>query len=313
MRTLFLTALMCLSLWGDAHIFVYHRFGDSKHSSTNTSIEILKKHFEYFKKHNYKVIPLSRLEKALKNGEEIKDNWVILNIDDSYKSFYKNGLKLFKEYNYPFTLFVYIEATEKSYGDFMSWEQIRDASEYGEIGLHSYAHLHMVSLDQESVIKDTQKAYKIFKSKMGYKPKYYAYPYGEYSDKTKKAIQKFDFDLIMNQNAGAVNAKSDPFDLDRIALTGDVNLKPKLALKALNAEWIEPKNYPKNGNLKRIHAKIAPSIKKVEYYISGYGWHYARVDNGDVNISVNRKLKFSRNRLFLKNANYQSSIILVKN
>jgi len=304
--------LMCLSLWGDAHIFVYHRFGDATHASTNTSIEILTKHFEYFKKNNYEVIPLSKLEKALKKGEEIPDNWVILNIDDSYKSFYKNGLALFKKYDYPFTLFVYIEATQKSYGDFMSWEQIQDSSKYGEIALHSYGHSHMVSMKQKDIIADTQKAYDIFEKNMGFKPKYYAYPYGEYNDETKEAIQSFGFKLIMNQNSGAINHLSNPYDLDRIALTGDVSLKSKLSIKALNATWIEPKKYPSNGNLKRIHAKIAPSINRAEYYISGYGWQYTKVTNGDVNITLNRKLKFSRNRLFLKSERYQSSIILVK-
>lgn len=303
---------MCLSLWGDAHIFVYHRFGDATHSSTNTSIDILRKHFEYFKKHNYKVVPLSKLNAALKNSEKIPDNWVVLNIDDSYKSFYENGLPLFKQYNYPFTLFVYIEATEKSYGDFMTWNQIQDSAHYGEIALHSYAHHHMASMKHEEIISDTQKAYDTFEAKMGFKPKYYAYPYGEYTDETKKAIKSFGFELIMNQNSGAINHLSDPYDLDRIALTGDVNLKPKLAMKALNAIWFEPKSYPKDGNLKRIHAKIAPSINRAEYYLSGYGWEYTKVENGDINITLDRKLKFSRNRLFLKSGRYQSSTILVK-
>jgi peptidoglycan/xylan/chitin deacetylase (PgdA/CDA1 family) len=303
---------MCLSLWGDAHIFVYHRFGDDKHASTNTSVEILKKHFEYFKQHHYEVIPLSQLNAALKEGREIPDHWVVLTIDDSYKSFYHNGLPIFKQYGYPFTLFVYIEATEKSYGDFMSWEQIREASHFGEIALHSYGHHHMVSMHHDDIIADTQKAYQIFEKKMGYKPKYYAYPYGEYRDESKKAIKSFNFDLVMNQNSGAVNEKSDPYDLDRIALTGDVNLKPKLAMKALNAIWIDPKSYPIDGNLKRIHAKIAPSIQHAEYYVSGYGWQNVKVNAGDIAITLNRKLKFSRNRLFLKSGDYQSSIILVK-
>ncbi len=304
---------MCLSLWGDAHIFVYHRFGESLHSSTNTSIKVLKKHFEYFKTHGYKVVSLDRLNRALKNGDSIPDKWVVLSIDDSYKSFYENGLELFKEYSYPFTLFVYVEATEKRYGDFMSWEQIRESSKYGEIALHSYAHHHMVGMSERENISDTQKSYDIFQSKMGYAPDYYAYPYGEYSDKTEKIIKNFHFKLIMNQNAGAVNRYSNPYDLDRIALTGDVNLKAKLHIKVLKSKWIEPKNYPKDGYLKRIHAKIATSIQRAQYYISGYGWNYIKVNGGDINITVNKKLKFSRNRLFLKSGNYQSSIILVKN
>jgi len=158
MKKALLLALLSLTLWADAHLFVYHRFGDAKHASTNVSLDVLKKQFDYFKNNNYEVIPLSKLNQALKDKQDIPDNWVVFCIDDSYKSFYENGLSLFKEYNYPFTLFVYIEATDKGYGDFMTWEQIKDTQNYGEIGLHSYAHKHMVSLSAVEMRKDTDKA-----------------------------------------------------------------------------------------------------------------------------------------------------------
>jgi len=73
MRLWFWLSCICLSLWADAHIFVYHRFGDTKHKSTNTSIEVLKKEFEYFKENGYKVITLSKLVKAIKDGKTIPD------------------------------------------------------------------------------------------------------------------------------------------------------------------------------------------------------------------------------------------------
>ena len=109
--------LLCLSylyLNANAHIFIYHRFNDSKHESTNTTLQELEKEFEYFKTNNYVVVPLSKIIEKLNNKEVIPDNWVSLTIDDSYKSFYENGLPIFKKYNYPFTLFVYVEATEKN-------------------------------------------------------------------------------------------------------------------------------------------------------------------------------------------------------
>lgn len=204
MKQALLLALISLTLWADAHLFVYHRFGDAKHASTNISLETLKQHFDYFKNHGYEVISLDKLNMALKNKENIPDNWVVLCIDDSYKSFYDNGLSLFKQYQYPFALFVYIEATDKNYGDFMNWEQVKEAQKYGELGLHSYGHKHMVSLSAEEINKDTRKGLESFKKHLGYKPKYYAYPYGEFDASVKNEISSFGFDLILNQNVGAV-------------------------------------------------------------------------------------------------------------
>jgi len=278
----------------------------------HTSLELLKSQFEYFKKNNYKVIPLQTLVSAINEGKKIDDKWVVLTIDDSYKSFYNNGLKLFKEYGYPFTLFVYIEATQKHYGDFMSWKQIKEASKYGEIGLHSYAHKHMVSMSLKEVYEDTKKSYEIFTKEMGFKPKSYVYPYGEFTPQMTKEIEKFGFDVICNQNSGAITSKSDVHNLDRIALTGESVLKYKLRIKSLETEWIEPKKYPTNGILKNIHATIPSEIKNIEYYVSSYKWQRAKVVNGDVNIAFNKPLKRSRSRIFLKHGSKQSSIILVK-
>mgnify|MGYP001014122039 CR=1 FL=1 len=109
-KILFLWLLAYLYSIADATIFVYHRFGDDRHPSTNTSIEQLRKDFEYIKNNGYTVVPLSKVVELIQKKQEVPDKWVVITIDDNYKSFYANGLKVFKEYGYPFTLFVYIKA-----------------------------------------------------------------------------------------------------------------------------------------------------------------------------------------------------------
>ena len=311
MRKLLLLTLLPLYLWADAHLFVFHRFDDTKHPSTNTSTKTLRAEFEYLKKNNYKVISLKQLHSALKNGEAISDKWVVLTIDDSFKSFYKNGLPLFKEYNYPFTLFVYVQATVGKYGDYMSWEQIRESAHYGEIGFHSYAHPHLVSMSNLEIYRDNKKGLDIMRKELGYRPKYYAYPYGEYDHRIREQLELFSFDLIINQNAGAVDMQSDPHDLDRTALTGANNIKVKLRTKTLPTTWINPKGWPKNGKITTLKATLPKTLKKIEYYVSGYGWKRATLKGGKLALTLNKKLKNRRTRIFLKSGHRQSSIILV--
>ena len=312
MRSLLLAALLPLVLFADAHIFVFHRFGDDRHAATNTSVSTLRAEFDYLKKHGYKVIPLFRLAKALKNKKPIDDKWVILTIDDSYESFYKNGLPLFKEYSYPFTLFVYVEATDKHYRDFMTWNQIRDAAQYGEIGLHSYGHRHMTRLAPYMLKDDTERALRSFTQEMRIVPRCYAYPYGEYNPDVKAAISRYGFELILNQTGGAVNESSDPLDLDRIALTGENLLAQKLKIERLEAEWISPRRWPAGGRLKEIHAKIAPIYTSAELYITGKGWREIPVNDGEITVKPDIKLTNPRTRLFLKVGHKQNGIILVK-
>ncbi|HIP55686.1 MAG TPA: polysaccharide deacetylase [Arcobacter sp.] len=282
-----------------AHIFVYHRFADLKHKSTSTSKEELEKEFNYFKDNGYTVVPLEKIISKLKNKEEIPSKWLALTIDDAYKSFYENALEIFKKFDYPFTLYVYVEATNRKYPDFMTWEQIKEASKYGTIGLHSYSHPHLPKLSRDEIIKDTRKALEVFEKNMGFTPKTYAYPYGEYDQKVKDAIKTFNFDAIINQSIGTVTNSSDINDIYRLALVGDVNINHKLRYKTLEATWIEPKIYPKDKILKHIKAKVNPKIKKLKLYVTGNGWQDIAVKDGLVDLQVNMKLTRARTRIIL--------------
>lgn len=313
MKYLLLLCFLPLYLFCDAKVFIYHRFSDSKHQSTNTSTKELKAQFEYFKTNNYEVVPLEKILNKLKNKEDIPSNWVALTIDDTYKSFYQNGLKLFKEYNYPFTLFVYVEATENKYGDFMTWDELKEVKKYGEVELHSYSHPSLIKLSNEDIAKDTQKAIDIFEKNMGYKAKIYSYPFGEYDDRVKNEILKFGFDSILNQNNGSVNSKSDIFDINRIALVENVNIKEKIKYKTLDVEWIEPKDYPKDGILKTVKAKVDPGIEKAKVFVSTYGWQDVKVNNGIIEIQLNKKLNLARNRVAISTDYYTiSNKLLIK-
>ena len=313
MKYFLLLFIFSFYLQANGNIFVYHRFGDERHQSTNTTLQELEKEFEYFKINNYKVVTVSQIAQKIRNGEDIPENWVAFSIDDAYKSFYTNALNIFKKYNYPFTLFVYVESTQKKYPDFMTWEEIKETSKYGEIALHSYGHKHLTKLSNEEIFDDTKKAYDMFVEKLGFKPLGYTYPFGEYDERVKDVIKKFDFEYIANQNNGSVNSKSDIFDINRVALVGDVNLKEKLKYKTLEANWIEPKEYPKDGILKHVKVQVDPSIKNAKLFISTYGWQDIKVKNGIIDVKLNKKLNLNRNRVAISTDYYTiSNKLLIK-
>ena len=300
MRYLFLLLISTSYIFANAHIFVYHRFADDRYQSANTTIKELTKQFDYFKQNDYEVVPLSKILDKLEKKEEIPSKWIALTIDDAYKSFYENGLEIFKKYNYPFSLYVYVEATQKHYGDFMTWEQIKDSSKYGEIGLHSYSHKRSQNLSKQELIDDTQHAFDILKKHTNITAQTYAYPYGEFDENVKNTLKNnFSFRSILNQSTGSVNSKTDIYDIPRIALVGEVNINHKLRYKTFEAEWIEPTIFPKNGILKRVHVKVNKKYKKLKLYITGEGWRDVPVVNGTVNIEVNTYLKKARSRIMI--------------
>ena len=312
MRHFWLSIIFSLSLIADAHIFVLHRFDDTRYPSTNTSTEDLKTFFDYLKNNKYKVISLDTLSSALENKTPIDPKWIVFTIDDTFKSFYENALSLFKEYNYPFTLFVYAEATQKKFSDYMSWEEVRESSKYGSLGFHSYSHPHLTKISAQQIKKDTKKSFELFKEN-NLTASSYAYPYGEYDENVQNAISYFNFKTIVNQNSGAVNQNSNRFDLDRIALTGKININHALNYKHLTASWIEPLKYPKDHILKKIKLKTNEKLKSVEVYVSGYDWQKVKVNKGIIELLFDKKLKSNRVRIIVKTAdNKYSSKIIVK-
>lgn len=316
MKKLLLFFAFTLYLAAEATIFVYHRFGDSRFPSTNTPLAELKEEFAYFKDNGYEVVSLQKLVQKLKSKEKISDNWVVLTIDDSYKSFYQNGLPLFKEYGYPFTLFVQSEtALWKSSKEYMNKQEIIEASKHGEIGCHSHKHDYLPTKQSEYVKQDTQKCIDILRDILSQKPKYYAYPYGSYNHDIKNIIKSFGFEAILNQSNGNVNAKSDPYNLFRVALVGNIeNFQSKFNWDFLPAKW-SPIYYPKDGVLKEIEVEVLDNkVKNVQIYVSGHGWSdWVKVKKGKITKELNYQLNKDLVRVFIKDKkNRYSSIILTK-
>ena len=301
----FLLFFLPLWLFAEAHLFVLHRIDDNRHPYTNTSSKELIKYFKYIKTHGYKPVRLSTLIKMQKDGKNI-DKIVVFTIDDSFKSFYKNGLPLFKKYKIPFTLFVYTKATTQHWGDFMSWNEVKNCAKYGELGVHSWAHPHLAKLSDKEIIKDTKKAIGAFKKHIGSVPDMYAYPYGEYNERVKKIINSF-FPIVANQNPGAYGLNSSQNDIDRIALTGKVDISKKLKIKILHIKNLQIKR-----NKNKV-TKISGNTDKpyVNIYITKLGWKGIKVKNGYFEYKPDFTLKKYRNRVIIR-YNYEmiSKLIL---
>jgi peptidoglycan/xylan/chitin deacetylase (PgdA/CDA1 family) len=312
MKPFILSLLSAITLWANAHIFVYHRFGDERYSSTNTSKEDLRTNFEYLKTHGYKVVSLEKLVQTIKEKKHIPDKWVVLTIDDNFKSFYNNGLDIFKEYGYTFSLFIYVEATVKKYPDYLTWDELREVSKYGSLEFHTYAHGHLTEMSNKEIKEDFKKGLALLESHLHIKPKFFTYPYGEFSERVKKLVESYGFKAIINQNIGAVSNFSDTNNLDRIALVGKSNLPLYIKYKTLNAQWILPNGFPKSGIIKKLHVRTREHSKKGQIYLSGYGWEEVPIKDGNFNLELNKKLIKKRSRVIVAIGNKISTKLLIK-
>ncbi|MFV0481025.1 MAG: polysaccharide deacetylase family protein [Campylobacteraceae bacterium] len=313
MRYIFILCISSFYLFADAHIFIYHRFNDDRYPTTSVTNEVLREHFTYLKDNNYTVIPLKDIVNKIEANESIPDKWIALTIDDGYKSFIENGLAIFKEFNYPFSVFIYVEATEKKYSDFLTWDDIKNIkNEGGDIEYHSYSHAHMTRMNEASLKEDFKKGIDIFEKNLGFKPKYFSYPYGEFNENTLNIAKEFGFSAILNQNSGAITKNSDIYSLDRPAIVGETNLRQILSQKFLEATWFEPKVFPKDGNLTKIDLHVNTNSLAAKLYITGLGWRDIKVQNGTISEEINEKLTNKRTRIIVRVGNSVSTKIITK-
>jgi peptidoglycan/xylan/chitin deacetylase (PgdA/CDA1 family) len=319
-KFLFLKLLLLLSpylLTADGHIFVYHRFDDNRYPTTNISTTTLKKEFNYLKKHNYKVVPLIDIVKKIQAGEKVPDKWVAFSIDDGFRSFYKNGLPIFKKYGYPFTLFIAVKYTEKNYRDYVTWKQLKEIVKYGSVEFHSYGHGHFGRMSDEKIKADMDKGLALMKKHLNYQPKLFVYPYGEYDSRVDKIIKGYGFEAVFNQNIGAVNGQcSDAYDIDRSAVVGSNSKDFKLYLyfkELCGVSFQKPLTFPKDKIVKTVEVTLDDkSIKSADIFISNHGWKKVKVNNGKIVYHANKRVKRDRIKIGVKVKNRIKLMVLSK-
>lgn len=302
-RLLYLFLLLSPYLFADGHIFVYHRFDDNRYPTTNTSTAELEREFSYLKKNGYKVVPLIDIVSKVKANEKVPKNWVALTIDDGFKTFYTNGLPIFKKYNYPFTLFIAVKYTEKKYKDYVSWKQLKEIAKYGDVEFHTYGHGHYGQMSDKAIKEDMDKGLKLMKKHLDYDPTLFVYAYGESDDRVKKVVEQYNFKAVFNQNIGAVQGEcSDEYDLDRSALVGKAPFKLYLKFKELcGVTFQQPTVFPKDKIVKTVEITLDDkTITSADVFISNNGWTKVKVKNGKILWNANKKVKLNRIKIGVK-------------
>jgi len=66
---------------------------------------------------------LARLVRLLATPAAVPERAVVITIDDGYRSVYTGAWPILRQYGYPFTVFLYVEAVEKKYREFLSWKK----------------------------------------------------------------------------------------------------------------------------------------------------------------------------------------------
>ena len=183
--------------------------------------------------------------------------------------------------------------------NYMNWEQIKEMVNSGvSVGHHTNNHFHLADKNEDFVTKEIEVASKEFLKQLGFVPDIFAYPYGEYSLKTKQIVKNY-FKASFGQQSGSVYNEIDLFELPRYAMNeqyGDL----KRFKFAANSYGLKINNIlPKDKMITDINPPILgfTLIDDIENKISCYPSHNI---NANINKIGNSRIEIRFDREFPK-------------
>ncbi len=244
---------------------MYHRFEENKYPSTNVRIKEFNLQLEIIKQNNLEFISIDELRKILIENKNYESKKVLITVDDAFKSFYENGWKVLREKKIPFILFLNTREVNTNNPNYMTWDQIREIhnSKIGTIGGHTFSHGYLVNKSENEIRDEIEKSHKDYQRELNFIPKYFSYPYGEYSSAFKKIVKEFNYELAFGQHSGVIDKSKDLLELPRYPVNESYG-KAERFLTLLNTKPFPFKSFkPENKFIKK--SENPPKIE-IEFY-----------------------------------------------
>lgn len=209
----------------------YHDFS-SKKKQTQMRIRTSKfrKQMKEIRDRKFNVLTLDEFLKWKRGEATVPDRSILITIDDGWKSVYTEAYPILKEYNLPFTVFLYKRYVDGG-GRALSTKMIKEMMENGcTIGSHSVDHPYPSKVRRNK--RKGKKAYnaylkvefgdsKVFlEEKFGQPVTTYAYPGGFYTEEMFSVAKDLGYEFLFTVKPGKVTQESPNHILKRHIILG---------------------------------------------------------------------------------------------
>jgi len=267
-------------------VLMYHRFGEDRFPSTSIRTVQFADHLKHLRESGYTVVTLAAVRDAIENGVALPERAVAITIDDAYRSVYDVAFPMFKEYGFPFTVFVATDAVDENLAAYMTWDQMREMAGGGAtFANHGAAHQSVIEREDDAtaeewlatVRSDIEKGAKRLEQELEPLAGLFAYPYGEYNSAVAVMLRDMGYDSF-GQHSGAVGPHSDRRALPRFPMAesfGDMQqFRTKVASVPMPVTRVEPWEPVTENRQPTISITLADTdarLAELACFISGQG------------------------------------------
>jgi peptidoglycan/xylan/chitin deacetylase (PgdA/CDA1 family) len=216
-----------------APILMYHYISnppadaDKYRKELSVSPENFRKQMQWLKDNGYEALTLDRLVYKLAIGKpNLPTKTVFLTFDDGYVDNYEIAFPILKEMGFKGTFFILTTFADRSAPGYLTWDQIKEMSDAGmAIEVHGKEHVEAKGRDVAWLTDNVGGAAKAIQDRLGYQPRFLAYPSGAYDATTISVANQLGFWAAVTVKYGSHQEKSRMYELERMRITSDMSIE----------------------------------------------------------------------------------------
>ncbi len=257
-------------------ILCYHDFVNTKAA---TQMRIQTDHFraqmQAIKDARLPVISMTDFLKWRRGEKDIPDSSIMITIDDGYISIYADALPIFKEFGYPFTVFLYKQYVNGG-GRALTTPMIKEIlANRGEVGSHSVSHPFNIARpgtrtpeEYEAFLVRELKDSKDFLEDLLMLPvPTYAHPGGTYTQHILELGTAFGYEFMFSVNPAKATWESTPGLIPRYVVLGndvnDRNFKAALSFRGVSEGDLGRQLLGGNGSEEQPMVTVSPQSNAI--------------------------------------------------
>lgn len=212
-------------------ILMYHYISippedaDDLHIGLSVEPDHFQEQMTYLVKNGYTTIDLYDLSLAITNKRELPPKPVIITIDDGYRDHYENAFPILRDLGLTATFFVATDFVDQGHPTYMNWPMLEEMAAAGmRIEPHTKTHADLRDRSRADLIWQILGSQETIAAHVGYQPRYFAYPAGQYDEQTIQILAELDFWGAVTTNAGQWHGFNGRYEWPRFRIRHDTHL-----------------------------------------------------------------------------------------
>jgi len=179
----------------------------------------------WLRDNGYTSIDYYDLTMAIVGYSELPEKPVLLTFDDGYLDNYTNAFPLLQEYGFKGTFFVITEFIDSGREGYMTWPMIEEMARAGHrIESHSRTHPDLTEKDRDGLIWEILGSQQTIAAHIGYTPRYFCYPGGDYNEQTIALLRELDFWGAVTTANDTWHSYNERFEWGRLRIRNDTTV-----------------------------------------------------------------------------------------